>query len=86
MLSVKIQDVPFHSLKNRDAVEQSTECACYRCCAKFDKNEVINWTDHFQTAICPYCGTDSVLPDFNIYPITKEFLEEAKNYWFQEKI
>ena len=36
------------------------------------------------TGLCPYCGIDSVIGESSGYPITKEFLEKMRNYWFKE--
>lgn len=40
--------------------------------------------DGHKTALCPYCGIDSVIGESSGYPITKEFLEKMKDYWFKE--
>ncbi len=34
------------------------------------------------TALCPYCGIDSVLGDNEGFPITQEFLRTMNNEWF----
>jgi hypothetical protein len=34
-----------------------------------------------QTALCPFCGVDSVLADFEI-EITADLLKSMKEYWF----
>ena len=31
-----------------------------------------------------YCDTDSVIGENSGYPITKEFLESMKKYWFDD--
>lgn len=30
----------------------------------------------------PYCGIDSVIGEHSGYPITREFLEQMRQYWF----
>ncbi len=37
------------------------------------------------TAICPYCGIDSVIGESSGYPINKDFLEMMRKHWFQIK-
>lgn len=34
------------------------------------------------TAVCPYCGIDSIIGESITYPLTKEFLEEMHQTWF----
>ena len=36
-----------------------------------------------QTALCPYCGVDSVLGSASGYSITVEFLTRMREYWFR---
>lgn len=48
----------------------------------FNPNEITEWIDDvFGTAICPYCGIDSVIRESNGYLITTEFLKKIKQYW-----
>jgi len=35
-----------------------------------------------QTAICPKCGIDAVLPKSALYEITNELLEAMNKEWF----
>jgi hypothetical protein len=49
----------------------------------FAPSEIVEWIpDSKGTAICPYCGIDSVIGESSGYPITKGFLEEMNRYWF----
>lgn len=57
-------------------------CGCFYCLNIFSPKEIKDWLPLEDTAICPYCGIDSVLGESSGYPITKEFLEEMKKYWF----
>ena len=75
----------FSSL-HRDAIINSEMCGCFNCLEQFKPTKVIEWTDENengieQTALCPFCGIDSVIGDKSI-PITKELLVEMEKYWF----
>ena len=72
------------SFENGWLVKKSTKSGCF-CCGKiFDPSEIEEWVPDRggETAICPYCGIDSVLPDNAGYPITEEFLVRMHRYWF----
>ena len=72
------------SHENELLVNKSTKCGCF-CCGKiFDSSEIIEWTidRNGDTALCPYCGIDSVLPDSAGYPLTEEFLVKMHKRWF----
>jgi hypothetical protein len=75
-----------HSIRHRDELLASSECGCFFCCAIFPTTELDIWVDELesvgQTALCPYCGIDSVIGSESGYPITKDFLEKMRGHWF----
>jgi hypothetical protein len=79
-----------HSNKHRAEILASKRCGCFYCYALFSPREIKEWTDQDlkgqgQTAICPKCGTDSVLGDKSGYAITREFLARMYSHWLQDK-
>ncbi len=72
-----------HSSKHRAELEKSEKCGCFFCLRIYSPSEIEDWTDGDNTAICPHCSVDSVIGDASGYPITKEFLQEMRNYWFR---
>ena len=67
---------------NRTAIRNSTECGCVYCMEIFDPQQVTEWCIDFDkakqqfcddTALCPKCGIDSVIPNYLI-KYTKEDL------------
>lgn len=50
------------------------------CLNIFSPDKIKEWIEDKEdlTAICPYCGIDSVIGESSNYPITKEFLQEMK--------
>jgi hypothetical protein len=62
-------------------------CGCFFCLATFPPGEIKDWVDENedgvgQTALCPYCGIDSVIGSASGFPITREFLEEMHRFYF----
>jgi|LakMenE01Jun11ns_1017448.scaffolds.fasta_scaffold8329010_1 hypothetical protein len=78
---IEINNFSKISLKNKELIEKSKKCGCYYCLKIFESKEIKKWTDEKNTAICPYCGIDSVVGD-NSVNITPEILAEANKYWF----
>ena len=72
------------SFENELLVNKSTKCGCFYCGKIFEASEVIEWVidRNGDTALCPYCMIDSVLPDSAGYPLTEEFLVRMHKYWF----
>jgi hypothetical protein len=77
-----IKNAPLKSMKNRQNVKTSQICGCYQCLATFPSQEITQWTDQNETAICPKCQTDSVLPDSCGISLDENNLKEIKKYWF----
>ena len=74
-----------HCTGNKVEIENSTICGCFYCLKTFDKSQIENWLNEKDgTALCPFCSVDSVIGDKSGFPITKEFLEEMKAFWFKE--
>ena len=68
---------------NRKQMEQSSICGCFYCGKIFDPLEIQEWIpEKAGTAICPYCNIDSIIGESTGFPITEEFLEEMRQYWF----
>lgn len=72
-----------YSFINKQSITNSTLCGCFYCCRVFKAEEVTDWIaeDRGQTACCPYCGIDSVIPDSDVC-FDHTFLEEMKKIWF----
>lgn len=54
----------FHSLakNNKGLIQFFGEGNCFHCLKTCSSSEINEWTDSENTAICPHCGIDSILP------------------------
>lgn len=71
-----------HCGNHRDKLKNDKICGCFYCLSIFSPEEIHQWIDNQQTALCPYCSIDSVIGESSGYPITKEFLEKMRKHWF----
>ncbi len=72
-----------HSIHHREELLRSKKCGCFYCLKVFLTSEINNWIEDVGgTAICPYCGIDSVIGEDAGYPLTEEFLKKMHDYWF----
>ena len=67
---------------NRKQLSKVDLCGCFYCLKKFNPKLIVEWCDNGETAICPFCGIDSILYDCKTYPVTDKLLEEMNKYWF----
>lgn len=71
-----------YSISNKQNVLSSHKCGCFFCKKIFDSHLI---SEHYindkdgETAICPFCGVDSVLPD-NKVNLSVELLEDMYLY------
>ena len=71
------------SVNNRKQLEQSSVCGCFYCRKIFNPNEITEWLpEKSGTALCPYCGIDSVIGEASGFQITEQLLKEMNQYWF----
>ena len=73
---------------NMNQLKNDKICGCFYCLKVFSPQEIENWliadndADKFGTALCPYCGIDTILGESSGYPITEEFLKKMNKHWF----
>ncbi len=49
--------------KNKELLKRYKKCTCLYCGKTFDYKKIIEWIDNGKnTAVCPYCCVDSVVP------------------------
>lgn len=77
-----IKMAPKFAIHNREKLEKVSECACYYCYKIFPPSEIQEWVDKNNTAICPYCLIDSVLPIYEESEKDIEALTKMHEYWF----
>jgi len=72
---------------NRPLLKKSQQCGCFYCLSIYSPDEIAGWIpDNYGTAKCPHCGIDAVLPESEEYTITKQFLRDMRNVWFENNI
>lgn len=71
-----------YATSNKEALSNSTNAGCYYCLRIYPASEVAEFLEVEDTAICPYCDIDSVLPDNTPIELNKANLEELQEYWF----
>ncbi len=72
------------SINNRDDLMRSVSCGCYSCESILLANSITDWKleeDGGMTAICPFCGKETIVGDSSVYPMKKIFLQEMKEFW-----
>ena len=72
---------------NKDKLAHDSKCGCFYCLKIFSPSEIEDWCpeldeDEEVTAVCPYCGIDSVIGESSGFPITQEFLQVMHDRWF----
>ena len=86
-----------HTTHNRAEIEASTVCGCCYCQQTFPPDEIVAWAGldassfddpeaisaNTGTALCPRCGSESVLGDKSGYKIDAVFLAGMNEAWFQ---
>jgi hypothetical protein len=80
--SVDVEQAHTHASRNRPELERSSTAGCFHCLGTYDPSAVTEWSDDDQTAVCPECGSTSVIGDAAGYPLNREFLGTMNERWF----
>ena len=88
-----------HAVDNRGEIDGSRVCGCYCCMAIFEPQDIVAWSGldaadfddpaalaSSGTALCPRCGSESVIGDASGYTIDGRFLGRMNEAWFQKTI
>ncbi len=70
-----------YSKNNKALINEAEICYCYHCNKKFTKEEVIEYLEE-DTALCPNCKVDAVIPDSIDESLNMIIIEEMNKYWF----
>lgn len=74
---------------HKPELEKDRMCGCFYCLKIFNPAEIKEWIvddnpiDRRGTALCPYCGIDSIIGESSGFPITRKFLEAMYERWFE---
>ena len=60
----------------------SNKCYCFYCKKEMEAKEINKYIDNDSTALCPYCGIDSIIPDSIDENINPSTIDEMNKYWF----
>ena len=71
------------SRTHRQWVLASDACGCFYCCRFFEPRQITRWVDMGQTALCPHCSVDAVLPEKGMNrPLSQEILDGMNRTYF----
>ena len=87
-----------HASNNRSEIEASRVCGCFCCMQLFTSLDIVAWSGldvaDFEnpealqggTALCPRCGSESVIGDRSGYSVDMNFLGQMNEAWHQKTI
>lgn len=75
---------PLFAIKNKSLIDLSNKIGCFHCLKMVDKDQIKDFTDNGQTAICPLCSVDSLVGDACGVAINNETLLQANNFWYKK--
>lgn len=62
-VTTKFDAIHKESSNNRQRLSNGETACCFYCLERFDSSLIVEWVDEGKTAVCPYCGIDSVLSE-----------------------
>ena len=84
--NIDIIELHKHSIYNEGEIAASTVCGCFYFGHIFKPNSIKDFlmekNSTQRTALCPYCGIDSVIGSASGVEISSKLLKEMHDYWF----
>jgi hypothetical protein len=72
-----------HSYRNKHTLSSSNTIVCYFCFNYMKPNDITEYTDNGETALCPHCNVNAVIGDHSKLPINDEmFIKHMRYYAF----
>lgn len=78
----QLQKLHTYCTRNRNLILSANKCYCFYCKAAFDSREIESYVDNGQTALCPRCDIDAVLPDSIPDSLDEKIIARMHEYWF----
>jgi NAD-dependent SIR2 family protein deacetylase len=75
--SMNQRHAPMMAMRNKEQIQLVEQCGCYCCLEVFASKDVVEWTDKGDTALCPKCKADCVLPSVTNFGE----LSSIRKYW-----
>ena len=76
------EQIHTYASNNRELLLRSNRCFCFHCKREFSPEKIERYLDGENTALCPYCQVDAVLPDAIECELNDEMIEKMNRYWF----
>ena len=70
------------SFKNVKKIYKSSYCGCFCCLKEFRPAIIKEYCHDGQTAMCPFCGTDSVISSHQGWAINVQLLKQMHKKYF----
>lgn len=71
-----------YSANNRSLIAASYKCYCFYCKESMYRGAIEEYADDGQTALCPKCGIDAIIPDSIEESVDENIIAEMNEYWF----
>ena len=79
---MQLQKLHTYCSHNRNNIMLADKCYCFHCKMAMDHEEIVDYIDNGQTALCPKCGIDAIIPDSIDESLDDEIIAQMHEYWF----
>ena len=78
----RLKKLHCYSTHNKKWVDTADQCYCFYCKRRINAADITEYADDGQTALCPKCGVDSLLPDSIEEAVDAITVSLMHEYWF----
>lgn len=77
-----LEQLHTYSTNNRELILRSNRCVCFHCKKEMSPEQIEGYLEGENTALCPYCQVDAILPDAIDHELDDDIIEKMNQYWF----
>jgi len=71
-----------YSSHNKKLIASAEKCYCFYCKSSMKSDEIKTYIDNGETALCPKCDIDAIIPDSIGETVDEEIISQMNEYWF----
>lgn len=78
----QLKKIHAYSSHNKKLIDTAEKCYCFYCKSSMKSDEIKTYIDNGQTALCPKCDIDAIIPDSIEDTVDEQVISEMNEYWF----
>ncbi len=81
-MAIQYPELHATTFKHKELLAEDTYAGCGECTEVVLVSDIAKWCDDAQTALCPKCGVDALVPFLKFRELATVSIGEVRKVWF----